>query len=214
MPFSVELSEEETECLQRYFERVDETEDFSFHHPTEPLAFRSLIGQLSTEALQTDAPGGIARLRRVIARMAGRGVFARGPARNAAREAPSNAQSPSVSASMRARAARGIVHDCIRAFASNDRAALVAIFVRDAHVVTPFHGRKTVPDFLQAVLAAPGGARLTCHALRRNIEGRPQALGYFIHESWSAQDASQAGVFNCVLNISAQVDGIQSMIVF
>jgi hypothetical protein len=109
-----------------------------------------------------------------------------------------------------------LLRECRAAFETGDLDTAVALFARDARIVSPFRGCQTAHAFLPRIVAASGGARLTFHDIRTNVEGRPQALGYFLYDGWRSDPddaAEDVDVFNVVLNIDATSTRIQSMII-
>jgi hypothetical protein len=238
MPLHVELTDEETRCLHRYFERVDETDDLSFRHPGEFLAFQRIASQVCRASA--------AKFARNYAKLLSfaRTFVTRSPApRHSLATAGANAgESPGASAHFsssetrdvidcddRARsndsspdgaiaaAARSIVDACVAAFDERDTQTLIALFADDARVFSPFFGYQDAGRFLADVFGRRSGAKLTQHGIVTNIEGRPQALGYFLLDSEAAHfGASEAGsgdVFYYVMNLDATASAIQSMIV-
>jgi hypothetical protein len=226
MPFNVELTEDETRCLQRYFERVDETEDLSFMHPEEYLAFQRIAGQVCRagqampESEREPEPIAEAISQAGIeevgaASSAGR---IRGLRNHSASARPGAFQAGMddgdvvVAATSKVQA---LVASCIRAFESGDPLAALSLFADDARVFSPFLGYCPASVFVPKVVG-PGGARLTLHDVLTNLEGRPQAVGYFLFERGAADDASKRGrsdVFYYVLNIDASNNVVRSMIV-
>jgi hypothetical protein len=240
MPMHVELTDEETRCLHRYFERVDETDDLSFRHPGEFLAFQRIASQVCRASA--------AKLARNYAKLLtfARTFVSRPPARqhaiatigaNAGETAGTSARfagagahevtdgddttrsgesSPQLAI---AAAARSIVDTCVAAFDERDTQTLIALFADDARVFSPFFGYQDAGRFLADLFGRRSGAKLTQHGIVTNIEGRPQALGYFLLDAepahFDADDMSGGGgdVFYYVMNLDASASAIQSMIV-
>jgi hypothetical protein len=230
MSFNVELTEEETLCLHRYFERVDETEDLAFRHPSEYLALQRVARQICSagamklsrnyEQLRALARGFIRPWKSLVAANpgfahAGSSIGA-GPSRHGAnpREfAPDEAGFAAVSD---VSDVRSIVEACVAAFEQGDVQTLAALFADDAHVFSPFFGYQSAREFLMAIMNASGSVRLTLHGIADNIEGRPQALGYFLREERPGvvEASGDSGeVFYYALNLDASGSTIQSMII-
>jgi len=230
MAFHVELTDEETLCLHRYFERVDETEDLTFLDAAEHRAFQRIASQVckaSTAALKFNCDKLLDVARRALAR--GFGGDIQGPmagSRTDIRLATSRSEASlrgessrsggGQSASLRFRA-ETLALDCQAGFEADDLERLTALFARDARIVSPFLGCLTAREFLSKVVAPSGGARLTLHDVLTNIEGRPQARGYFLYGGWQMParetSAERQGVFNYALNIDGSACGIRSMII-
>ena len=228
MPFNVELTEEETLCLHRYFERVDETEDLSFRHPAEHLAFQSIAGQVcransmmkgakarhvleeARAAIVRDSRAGLEWGRRSIPHF-GEPIAMRESADAAD---PTQVNSEQIESDpLRARV-ETVMRICIARFEAGDPDGVAALLARDARIVSPL-GCHTACDFLPHIVAGgSSGARLTLHDVRMNVEGRPQALGYFLYDGWgSYASAKKSGVYHCVLNIDPVAMRVQSMII-
>ena len=113
--------------------------------------------------------------------------------------------------------ARSIVDACVVAFDERDTQTLIALFADDARVFSPFFGYQDAGRFLADVFGRASGAKLTQHGIVTNIEGRPQALGYFLLDNQAAHfatgEASGGDVFYYVMNLDATASAIQSMIV-
>ena len=234
MSCNVELTEEETLCLHRYFERVDETEDLSFLYPAEYVAFQRIAGQVC-KASAAMLKSNYNKLLEVARQSVGGGVSSEWKAAKAtARAAPRTTvpvPSPGVpkfrQPLVAARDALDVppaepfieelLGDCIAAFDAGDAERVLALFSFDARVVSPFHGCQTAREFLSRVVNGANGARLTFHEVRTNVEGRPQALGYFLYDGWRTNQDDRVmedvDVFDLVLNIDSWGTSIQSMIV-
>ena len=235
MPFNVELTEEETLCLHRYFERVDETEDLSFLNPAEYLAFQSIAGQVS-KASTTVLKSSHDKLLDVARDAVVRGFHGDMPApkfsgRVASQiTAPTSTHPPAshretsmrigceIDAQSPAFRAEAVALECMAAFESGDVDKVIGLFSVDARVVSPFLGCLTAREFLPKVIGASNRARLTLHDVLTNREGRPQAMGYFLYSGWQSGKRGDAaaerhGVFNYVLNIDPAARSVQSMIV-
>lgn len=241
MSCNVELTEEETLCLHQYFERVDETEDLSFLHPAEYMAFQRIAGQVckaSSAMLASNYNKLLELARHSVAHGATAGWTSLKSATCATRRpieapkphepssgqqsesdslvdnaAPAHLERPLPSSETRVEA---LLRECRAAFETGDLDKAVALFARDARIVSPFHGCQTARAFLSRIVAASGGARLTFHDIRTNVEGRPQALGYFLYDGWRSDPddaAEDVDVFNVVLNIDSASTGIRSMII-
>jgi hypothetical protein len=235
MSFNVELTEEETLCLHRYFERVDETEDLSFHNPAEYLAFQRIAGQISrasSKVLKTSHDKLLDVARRAVMRGFGGDIpapmFSRRlasqitapcsshpPAPRQETSASADDTSEAPSAAFRAEA---VALQCMAAFDTGDVDKIIDLFSMDARVVSPFLGCLTARKFLPKVMGTSSRARLTFHDVLTNREGRPQALGYFLYGGWQTDKRGDAaverhGVFNYVLNIDPSARCIHSMIV-
>lgn len=234
MSCHVELTEEEILCLHQYFERVNETEDLSFLYPAEYVAFQRIAGQVC-KASAAMLKSNYNRLIELARQSVGGGASgdwtapkanARGmsqPRMDApAFGAPKSAQLPAIAGDRLAVPAaepyiEALLRDCVTVFEAGDVEKAFALFSFDARVVSPFRGCQTAREFLSQVVAESGGARITFHEMRANVEGRPQALGYFLYDGWrtSADDRvmDDVDVFNLVLNVDAWGTSIQSMIV-
>lgn len=241
MSCNVELTEEETLCLHQYFERVDETEDLSFLHPAEYMAFQRIAGQVckaSSAMLESNYNKLLELARHSVAHGATAEWTSLKSATCATRppiEAPKSHE-PSPGQQMASDSlvnnvacahlertlpsgetrVEALLRECRAAFETGDLDKAVALFLRDARIVSPFHGCQTAHAFLPGIVAASGGARLTFHDIRTNVEGRPQALGYFLYDGWrpDPNDAAEdVDMFNVVLNIDSASTGIQSMII-
>lgn len=228
MSLNLELSEEEALCLHRYFERVDETEDLSFCHPAEYLAFQRIAGQVvraGTALLKSRCETALDMARHSVARS-----FAVGPPANDARIArppvvvsmaprvPPERRLPSRVPDAHASRAEAIVRECIGCFEARDVERTDRLFAVDARIVSPHFGCSTARAFLSRVARTPAAARMTLHGVFTNIEGRPQATGYFLYDGWHGRancggHDERHGVFNYVLNVDPGVTRIQSMII-
>ena len=232
MPFNVELTEQETRCLQRYFERVDETEDLSFLHPEEFLAFQSIAGQVCRAGVslaEADCPPpwetgrGADTRARADARLC---AEAAGVVRESQRacEAAGFAACPAIAgdgdiAVLAESPVRALISACLRAFEAGDLLTALSMFSDDARVFSPLLGYCSAREFLTSVVGATG-ARLTLHDVLTNIEGRPQAVGYFLTGTWAPggdakgdESLDDPDVFYYVLNIDASRNVVRSMIV-
>jgi len=214
MPVNVELTDQETRCLQRYFERVDQTEDLTFLHPEEYLAFQRIAGVVCSAGI---ADGDIARSilwygqRDETANVGD--VVASGDSRSVLASASPDVVADTDVAVVADSAVRALVTECIRAFDSGDPAAVLALFADDARAYSPFLGYGSARDFVASVVGSVG-ARLTLHDVLTNREGRPQAVGYLLLEGWCDGEQGSAGeVFYYVLNIDASRNVVRSMIV-
>jgi len=235
MPFNVELTEEETLCLHRYFERVDETEDLSFLNPAEYLAFQRIAGQVSrasTAVLKSSQDklldvaresvvrgfGGETPVPRFSGRVANQitaPFSTHPPSPRCEASTPADGESDAPSPVFRAEV---VALECMAAFETGDLDKVIGLFSVDARVVSPFLGCLTARDFLPKVIGNSNRARLTLHDVLTNREGRPQAMGYFLYSGWQSgkrgdASAERHGVFNYVLNIDPAGRSIQSMIV-
>jgi len=241
MSCNVELTEEETLCLHQYFERVDETEDLSFLHPAEYMAFQRIAGQVckaSSAMLESNYNKLLELARHSVAHGATAEWTSLKAATCATRRpiAAPNSPEPSpaphlasdslvsdVDAACLERTLASsetrvetLLRECRVAFETGDLDKAVALFALDARIVSPFHGCQTARAFLSRIVAASGGARLTFHDHRTNVEGRPQALGYFLYDGWRSDPddaAEDVDVFNVVLNIDAASTRIRSMLI-
>ena len=232
MSCNVELTEEETLCLHQYFERVDETEDLSFLHPAEYLAFQRIAGQVckASSAMLESNYNKLLELARHSVAHGATAEWASLKSATCATLRPIQAPTPRVSSPERQLAlpddalavpsakprVEALLRECRAAFETGNLDKAIALFARDARIVSPFRGCETAHAFLPRIFAASGGARLTFHEIRTNVEGRPQALGYFLYDGWRSDPddaAEDVDVFNVVLNIDAASTGIQSMII-
>ena len=219
MPFNIELSDQETRCLQRYFERVDETEDLSFLHPEEYLAFQRIAGQVCSAGCAADAlehsilwygqrdrasdAASVLAYGTETRQSGARCVFAAKAVEWEEYGDGAVAEQATV---------HTLVAQCLRAFEAGDPAAVLALFADDARVFSPFLGYGSARDFVSSVVGSVG-ARLTLHDVLTNREGRPQAVGYLLLEGCGDGDDSAAGdVFYYVLNIDASRNVVRSMI--
>lgn len=233
MSCNVELTEEETLCLHRYFERVDETEDLSFLHPAEYMAFQRIAGQVckASSAMLRSNYNKLLELARHSVAHGATVEWATLKSATSATHRQAQAPEPRVSGPDQSWALQddppaapsaesrveALLRECREAFETGDLDKAVALFARDATIVSPFGGYESAHAFLPCIVAAPGGARLTFHELRTNVEGRPQALGHFLYAGQGSDPndaAEDVDVFNVVLNVDAASTGIRSMIIF
>jgi hypothetical protein len=234
MSCHVELTEEEILCLHQYFQRVDETEDLSFLYPAEYVAFQRIARQVC-KASAAMLKSNYNRLIELARQSVGGGASGDWTAPKAASRAmsrtgiavpvfgvPKSTPSPTVAGDAFAVPPaepyiEALLRDCVAGFEAGDVEKAIALFSFDARIVSPFRGCQTAREFLSQVVAEAGGARITFHEMRANVEGRPQALGYFLYDGWrtSADDRvmDDVDVFNLVLNVDAWGTSIQSMIV-
>lgn len=230
MSCNIELSEEETLCLHRYFERVDDTQDLSFVHPAEYMAFQRIAGQVcKTGAAMLQASCN--RLLENARESASRGtewpsassgvaasacrssVAATGPTFNAMEASPTSEATPDAFEETRIRI---LLCELRAAFEHGDLADAKALCAHDAQVVSPSHGAEPASAFLTRTFASRGPARLRLHEVRTNIEGRPQALGHLSYDESRAggfEARDDVEVLDVAINIDAQRTRVRSMIV-
>ena len=199
MPVNVELTEAETRCLRRYFERFDETEN-AYLHPEEYLAFQRIAGQVcDTRVLERSAECS----RSFGFRPSLWGQDARSDSRRCFDEACGMAP-----------AVRTLLAACIEAFETGDADAALELFAPDAYVFSPFLGYRPAGDFIRRVVGPGGSARLTLLDVLVNPEGRPQAVGYLLLGDLAVcEGRSDADVFHYVLNVDASKGVVRSMLV-
>lgn len=217
MSCNVELSEEETLCLHQYFERVDHTEDLSFVHPAEYMAFQRIAGQVckagaamlqsSCNRLLKDARESVSSQRTCPAAPNAVAVAQARPYADEARVAIDDDRSRV-----------GMLLDELRAaFENGDPSVATALCTRDATIVSPLHGSEPASKYLSRMHSANCAMRLSLHDLRTNVEGRLQALGHLRiagNRAIGEEAEDEVEIFDVAVNIDEEQAKIRSVIVF
>jgi len=236
MPLNVEDNDEETACVNRYLERIDELNDPAFEDLGNYVALQRLVEQTAVAAnrrtrtrdtfefppaleshaavldairnWKTPAMFPLAKVRPQTPRAAD---VSHGASTGSSATSNANLHDES-----RARS-EAAVRDCIAGFEAGDAARVASLFAARARVVTPFDGSVAASAYLQKVVRRSGGARMTLHQLAEGTLGCVRATGYFLFDGWRRASMVQIdecfNVFNYVLSVDRSSGQLLSLVV-